>query len=256
MTFYRSFSCYSEDSQKNSKLEVSNYRPVSLLSNIDKTFEKVLHNRLTKFLEGKQILYYRQFGFRKDFSTNHAIFNFTRKHTERTKWWTIWRGIFIDLEKAFDTVSHNILIGKLNHYGTRGIPNDWFRSYLSDRTQFVSINGFNSDYKTVKYGVPQGSVLGPLLFLIFIKDLNIAIENSETFHYADDTCLLNIKYSIKKINKVVNKDLKFLTQWLNANKIYFNVAKVEVIIFRRQKKQLDFDLNLKICGKNSKHLFM
>ena len=165
-------------------------------------------------------------------------------------------GIFIDLEKAFDTVSHNILIGKLNHYGTRGIPNDWFRSYLSDRTQFVSINGFNSDYKTVKYGVPQGSVLGPLLFLIFIKDLNIAIENSETFHYADDTCLLNIKYSIKKINKVVNKDLKFLTQWLNANKIYFNVAKVEVIIFRRQKKQLDFDLNLKICGKNSKHLFM
>ena len=165
-------------------------------------------------------------------------------------------GIFIDLEKAFDTVSHNILIGKLNHYGKRGIPNDWFRSYLSDRTQFVSINGFNSDYKTVKYGVPQGSVLGPLLFLIFINDLNIAIENSETFHYADDTCLLNIKYSIKKINKVVNKDLKFLTQWLHANKIYFNVAKAEVIIFRRQKKQLDFDLNLKICGKNSKHLFM
>ena len=106
-----------------------------------------------------------------------------------------------------------------------------------------------TNYKTVKYGVPQGSVLGPLLFLIFINDLNIAIKNSETFHFADDTCLLNIKDSIKKINKVVNKDLKFLIQWLHANKISLNVAKTEVIIFRRKKKQLDFDLNLKICGK-------
>ena len=142
-----------------------------------------------------------------------------------------------------------MLLKKLNHYGIRGIANDWFRSYLSDRTQFISINGFNSDYKTVKYGVPQGSVLGPLLFLIFINDLNIAIKNSETFHFADDTCLLNIKDSIKKINKVVNKDLKFLVQWLHANKISLNVAKTEVIIFRRKKKQLDFDLNLKIFGK-------
>ena len=88
-----------------------------------------------------------------------------------------------------------------------------------------------------------------MLFLIFINNLNIAIKNSETFHFADDTCLLNIKDSIKKINKVVNKDLKFLIQWLHANKISLNVAKTEVIIFRRKKKQLDFDLNLKICGK-------
>ena len=94
----------------------------------------------------------------------------------------------------------------------------------------------NSDSKTVKYG-------------IYINDLNIAIKNSETFHFADDTCLLNIKDSIKKINKVVNKDSKFLIQWLHANKISLNVAKTEVIIFRRKKKQLDFDLNLKICGK-------
>ena len=90
--------------------------------------------------------------------------------------------------------------------------NDWFRSHLSDRTQFFSINGFNSDYKTVKYGVPQGSVLGPLLLLIFINDLNFAIKNSETFHFPDDTCLLNIKYSIKKTNQIVNKNLRFLIQ--------------------------------------------
>ena len=161
-------------------------------------------------------------------------------------------GIFIGLEKAFDTVSHDILLEKLEHYGIRGISNDWFRSYLSDRSQFVSINGFNSDYKTIKYRVPQGSVLGPLLFLIFINDLNIVIKHSETFHFADDTCLFNIKDPVKQRNKVVNKDLNFLFQWLNANKISLNVTKTEVVIFRRKKKQLDCDLNLKLCGKKFK----
>ena len=127
-------------------------------------------------------------------------------------------GIFRDLEKAFDTVRHDILLKKLDHCGIRGISNDWFRTCLSDQSQFVFINDFNSDYKTIKYSAPQGSVLGPLLFLIFINDLNKAIKNSETFHFADDTCLLNIKDSVKQINKVVKKDFKFLVHWLNANR--------------------------------------
>ena len=226
---------------------MSNYRPISILSIIDKIFEIVRHSRLIEILEKKKILYYRQFEFRKDFSTNHAILNLLKSIRKALDDGQSACGIFIDLKKAFDTVSHDVLLEKLNRYGIRGISNDWFRSYLSDRTQFVSINGFNSDYKTVKYGEPQGSVLGPLLFLIFINDRNIAIKNSETFSFSDDTCLLNIKDSIKKINKIVNKDLKFLIQWLHANKISFNTAKTEVIICKRKKKQLDFDLNLKIC---------
>ena len=239
--------------KKDSRLEVSNYRPISLLSNIDKSFEKLMHSRLIEFLEERQILYYKQFGFQKHFSTNHAILNLLEIIQKELDDGQIACGIFIDLEKAFDTVSHDILLEKLDHYGIRGISNDWFRSYLSDRSQFVSINGFNSDYKTIKYGVPQGSVLGPLLFLIFINDLNTAIKHSETFHFADDTCLLNIKDSVKQINKVVNKDLKFLVQWLNANRISLNVAKTEFVIFRRKKKHLDCDLNLKLHGKNLNH---
>ena len=171
-----------------------------------------MHSRLIEFLEGKQILYYRQFRFRKDFSTNHAVLTLLQSIQKTLGDGQFTCGIFIDLEKTFDNVNHDILLEKLSHYGVRGIVNDWFMSCLSDRTQFVSINGFNSDYKTVKYGVPQASVLGPLLFFIFFNDLNIAIKKSETFHFADVTCLLNIKYSFKKINKVVNKDLNFLIQ--------------------------------------------
>ena len=108
-----------------------------------------MHSRLTEFLEEKKILYYRQFGFRKDFLTNHAILNLLESLKKAPDDGQFACGIFIDFEKAFDTVSHNILFEKLNHYRTRGISNDWFRSYSSDKTQFVFINGFSSDYKTV-----------------------------------------------------------------------------------------------------------
>ena len=236
--------------KKDSRLEMSNYRPISLLSNINKVFEKLMHSRVIGFLEERQILYYKQFCFCKDFSTNYVILNLLEIIQKALDDGQIACGIFIDFEKAFDIVSHGIQ--KLDHYVIRGISNDWFRSYFSDRSQFVSINGFNSDYKTIKYNVPQDSVLGPLLFLIFINDLNSATKHSETFHFADDTCLLSIKNSVKQINKVASKDLKFLVQWLNANTISLNVAKTEVVIFKRKKKHVDCHLNLKLCGKKLK----
>ena len=124
--------------KKNSKLEVSNYRPISLSSNIDKIFEKLMHSRLVKFFEEKQNLYYRQFGFRKDFSTNPAILTLLESIQEALDDGQFACRIFIDLEKAFNTISHDILLEKQNHYGIRRISNDWFRSYLSDRTQMVS----------------------------------------------------------------------------------------------------------------------
>ena len=120
---------------------------------------------------------------------------------------------------------------------------------MSNQTQFVSINGFNSDHQNIECGVPQGYALGPLLFLIFINDLNFAIRNSSTFHFADDTCFLNIKSTIKEINKYVNKDLRSLLNWLNANKSFLIISSTEVSIFKRKGRVIDTDLKLKLCGK-------
>ena len=110
-------------------------------------------------------------------------------------------GIFVDFQKAFDTVNHEILLSKLDHYGIRGNVNNWFKSYLIGRKQYVSINGFKSNESTINHGVPQGSVLGPLLFLVYINDLHLCIQNSITYHFADDTNFLCIGKSLKKIKK-------------------------------------------------------
>ena len=158
-------------------------------------------------------------------------------------------GIFIDLKKAFDTVSHNILIKKLEYYGVRGKANRWFESYLTKRSQFVSIFDTNSSKITVEHGVPQGSILGPLLFLIYINDLHKAIKYSNVFHFADDTSLIFRHKSPKKLKKVINLDLKFLCKWLQANSIALNTKKTELLIFRHPKKIVNYDIKIKLHGK-------
>ncbi len=219
--------------KKGSRLQVSNYRPISLLSNLNKILEKIVHYRVYKFLDDFQCLYSLQFGFRKKHSTNHALIEITETIRQALDDKKMACGVFVDLQKAFDTVNHDILIAKLEHYGIRGTANKWFSSYLNNRTQYVSILGFDSSTKTVPHGVPQGSVLGPLLFLIYINDLQSAIKNSKVFHFADDTNLLNISNSYRKMEKMVNADLKMLYSWLLANKISLNCDKTEIIFFRK-----------------------
>ena len=219
--------------KKGSRLQVSNYRPISLLSNLNKILEKIVHCRVYKFLDDFQCLYSLQFGFRKKHSTNHALIEITETIRQALDDKKMACGVFVDLQKAFDTVNHDILIAKLEHYGIRGTANKWFSSYLNNRTQYVSILGFDSSTKTVPHGVPQGSVLGPLLFLIYINDLQSAIKNSKVFHFADDTNLLNISNSYRKMEKMVNADLKMLYSWLLANKISLNCDKTEIIFFRK-----------------------
>ena len=208
-----------------------------------------MYNRLYKFLESNDFIYSLQFGFRQNYSTSHALIHLTEEIRNQLDHGRFGCGIFIDFQKAFDTVDHDILIYKLNHYGVRGIPNNWFSSYLKNRKQFVSINGFNSDLKNAICGVPQGSILGPLLFLLYINDLNVAIKHSKVHHFADDTNLMCFGSSIRNINSKVNHDLKRLTSWLNANKICLNVSKTELVMFKSKKKQMDFELKIKLNGQ-------
>ena len=235
--------------KKHSRLDCNNYRPISILSNLDKILEKLMYNRLYRFLEDNELIYPLQFGFRKSYSTSLALLSLTENIKQEIDDGKFGCGIFIDFQKAFDTVDHNILINKLQHYGIRGIANDWFKSYLTDRKQFVSINGFNSDLEFNNCGVPQGSILGPLLFLIYINDLHNSIKFCKTHHFADDTNLLYFNKSAKQLNKHVNYDLKHIVNWLNANKICLNVSKTELVVFKPLKKSLDHDLCIKLNGK-------
>ena len=247
---------------KGSPLLCSNYRPISLLSNIDKIYEKILYNRLHSFLTKHNILFPQQFGFRKSHSTSHAVLSISQKIYDALESGKFAYAVFIDLEKAFDTVDHSILLEKLNHYGIRGLPLALLKSYLSDRSQFVSISGVNSSSSKIKYGVPQGSVLGPLLFLIYINDLSRAVRHGDVLHFADDTNLLHINSSLPLLQKLCQKDLRHLCSWLNANKISLNASKTEFLCFKPftnndNVKYKDFTCRLKIQRNiihPSKHL--
>ena len=191
-----------------------------------------MYKKLYTFLNKNNVIYNLQCGFRQQYSTSHALTNITENIRKALDDGNVGCGVFVDLQKAFDTVDHNILLEKLNHYVVRGVSNDWFKSYLFNRNQCVSINGYQSSLDALNYGVPQGSVLGPLLFLLYINDLNQVIKFCKVHHFADDTNLLCLSNSIKKLKTLVNADLKQLGNWLNANKISLNIKKNEMVIFK------------------------
>ena len=173
-----------------------------LLSNISKIIEKLVHRQLYGFLEFNNYLYTNQFVFRNLHSTNHALITITEKIRKAIDNGEITCGVFLDLQKAFDTIDHEILLSNLEHYDTHGVPLKLFKTFLTPRHQYVSINNSISKTQTNHHGVPKGSVLGLLLFLIYINNLNQVTKHAEIHHSADDT---NLLYSSKSLKNIIQK---------------------------------------------------
>ena len=234
--------------------ESSNYRPISILSIFNRLFEKVMYNRLKSFLNKYNVLYESQYGFCELRSTDHAILDIVNKIQSYMDKGMFSCGVFIDLQKAFDTVDHAILLQKLFHYGARGIVNDWFSSYLINRVQTTQIGSLVSEKQNTLCGVPQRSVLGPLLFLIYVNDIYKASNKLEFFLFADDTNLLYANKNLRSLETVMNDELLKIVDWLTANKLSLNVKKTNYIIFHPYQKRLNYDVNIKILTLNVKSM--
>ena len=218
------------------KDNMNNFRPISLLPSISKIFEFYLYEQLLSYLDRFEIITSEQCGFRKNTSTSVCIANFLKKVVECLDRGEYCVGIFMDLRKAFDLVNHEILLGKMEHYGIRGTALSLFTSYLTGRTQYVEIKGFASPKRSVSLGVPQGSVLGPLLFLLYINDI-VNSTNLFSFNlFADDTTLFCENSNPNNLLSVCNRELDKVNSWIIANRLSLNTEKTVFMLFSGKKR--------------------
>ena len=221
-----------------------NYRPISTLSPFSKVFERLIYNQLNNFLEKNNISYQYQFGFRKGYSTEQAILEITDSLKKALDKKMVTCGLFLDFSKAFDTVNHDILLSKLYHYVVRGTPFNWFKSYLHNRTQFVEIGNTKSSYETIVCGIPQGSPLGPLLFLLYINDLPNCSKKLSFRIFADDTNMFYTCDKLQHLETITNEELKLVFKYCDINKLSINLAKTNYMVISSPK------LNGSICIHN------
>lgn len=227
--------------KKGTKNDPGNYRPISSLPFLSKIFERSMANKLTKFLNKFNVISACQFGFRAGMSTTDALLRITDTIFDALNNKQTVLNIQIDLRKAFDAVDHQILLEKLHCYGIRGKQLDWFRNYLSNRHQYVSIKGGESSLKSINTGVPQGSILGPILFLIFINDLPKCSNFFVPTLFADDSTFSAKISNYDESIQFINEELENIRNWTINNKLTINVAKTEVIAFTNKK--IDFNDN-------------
>ncbi len=229
---------------------LKNYRPISLLPSFSKILEKVMFNKLMSFLCSKNILYTHQYGFRPKHKTIHPIIHLLNTCAEainkHPKQYTA--SIFCDLSKAFDVINHDILIRKLEHYGIRGIAKNWILNYLTNRKQYVDFDGHKSELCDILCRVPQGSILGPLLYLIYVNDI---AESSKgcILSFADDTSLIVSDANLINLFSTANTEMNKLYAWFCANRLSLNANKTKFIILRSPHQKCDLsNLSIKIDG--------
>ena len=198
-----------------------------------------MYNRLIKFLLKYKVINKYQFGFRKGHSTTLALIKVMDEIYENLDNNNHVMGIFLDLQKAFDTVSHSILLDKLYAYGVRGPAHKWIQNYLSNRSQYVTVNGGYSSNQYMEHGVPQGSILGPLLFLLFINDIVNVIPELKVKLFADDTNIFLFNKNLNLLFSEANKALDKLSTWFSVNKLSINVDKTHYCIFRKSGQKLN-----------------
>ena len=213
-----------------SKSDLNNYRPISVISVFARMLERLVHDQLSEFLTFSNILTSSQAAFRKLNSTTTSLISSTDHWHENMDNNKMNLAIFLDLRKAFDTVDHSILIKKLNSYGIVDRTGDWFESYLTNRTQFCTLNGNKSKQRKVTCGIPQGSCLGPLLFIIYLNDFENSLQYSRASIYADDTNVTIASDDIQRMIDNASQEMLNLSEWMRINKLSPNPQKTEFMI--------------------------
>ena len=228
----------------------ANYRPISLISSISKVLEKVVYLKLINFLDKYNILSDCQYGFCNNTPTETPILDLAHEITSNMENKLLLIGVFIDLSKAFDSLDSSIILSKLHHYGVRGSALNWFASYLKDRFWFVQLNDIKSKSLPMFGGVPQGSILGPVLFNIFINDVVFSSNMAKFILYADDTTILFKHSNINDFISNSNKELNVIYKWFLANNLRLNIKKTCFIIFGPKILTNQFHHSLSISNIN------
>ena len=228
-----------------SRIDITNYRPISLLSCFSKIYEKVMHARLTKHLKFDNIMFTSQYGFRSGHSCEHALLEAQNRILKSLEKKQITALLLLDFSKAFDMVDHGILLSKLEHYGVRGANLSWFRTYLTGRTQFTHVNNCKSDTRELKYGVPQGSILGPTLFIMYINDLPNVNKLADYIFFADDANLIITADTSYELGVKVNSLISRVQGWVANNGLKLNAGKTKYMIFSNRATD---DININIGG--------
>ena len=226
--------------------DMANYRPISVITPFSKVLERIAYDQLISYIEKHNILYNFQFGFRKGFCTEYAILETVENLKTAIHNSQITCGIFLDFSKAFDTVNHKILLDKLFKYGIRGIPRQWFTNYLSNRQQYVKINDSESSLMDITCGIPQGSTLSPLLFLLYINDLPKCSTKLHFRIFADDTNIFFSSNNPKELENIINDEMENVLQYCILNRLSINFKKTNYMIVATPRKKVN--INITVCN--------